>query len=125
MGNIEVRLYRAPAELKEAATIVLQNHLFVQGWMLARCMHRILQLTKLENSGYRIAILFSADEPVAVAFYDSPAYQVMAFCRPSDRRKGYGSKAIHALGIDLTEIYAEEGISGSDRFWSRNGVATL
>jgi hypothetical protein len=113
-----------PGELvKQGADIALKSRLYVSGWDLS---DRLKQLRKGTLKG-TVALTYEDDKPVAVAVaYDTfqgRLIALQAFCRKSERRRGYGTIAVDAAQRmqrnrnPAGKMYWSTGIDGSRKFW--------
>jgi len=110
----EVKVYKGRT-LAEGAQIAISGRLWVPGWCLLPTLYSFVKGKTIDR---KVAIGFLDDVPVAVTIVDGTT--VMAFCRKAVRRNGYASRCLSA--IKDNDIYAQEGIKGSLKFWHRNDV---
>jgi hypothetical protein len=124
---IRVRVYEGE-KIVDGVTIALAACLFINGWALRP------SLTNADPTKDRLAICFKDKVPVALAFITdwSPWRQselerptLMSFCKESERRKGYASRCVRALGDRPAGIVSYIGEEGSAKFWKRNGLDAL
>jgi hypothetical protein len=124
---IRVRVYEG-GTLDEGVDVCLEARLYVASWALRP------SLTNADPTKDRLAVCFKDKEPVALAFITdwSPWRQselerptLMAFCKDSERRNGYASRCVRALGDRPAGIVSYIGLEGSEKFWKRNGLTAL
>lgn len=120
---IRVRVYEKE-KLSEGVQICIDSYLYIPGWSLRR------SLSNADSSKDRLSICFNDDEAVALAFITDFAYwgnypkepTLMSFCKESERRKGYGTRCVNALGDRPSGIVSYTGVHGSAMFWRKNGL---
>ncbi len=104
--------------LSEGARIALGARLYVSGWSLHPTLETLRDYQGVTDA--RIAIAFIGETPVCLVLMHTDG-MLMAFCRKSERRKGYASACFKALKSPLF-AWAGEGVYGSPEFWKSNGV---
>lgn len=101
--------------LKLGAKIAVKHKLYVSGWDLSYRFKDIIR-SKTPRKDIKLSLVYIDDTPVAVAY--SSIRSAQAFCRKSERKKGYGSDAVKAIP-DINTNYGGYGLIGSDIFWSK------
>lgn len=106
------------ATLSEGAQIALTARLFIPGWSLRPTLYDLRERRSFCKA--KIAIGYKNGVAICLALID-PTGMYMAFCRKSERRNGYTSKCVHALGHQPLG-WAGEGVYGTMAFWEANKV---
>jgi hypothetical protein len=104
--------------LREGAQIAITARLFIPGWSLHPTLCGMRERRSFSSA--KIAIGFKNGVAICLALIDHSG-MYMAFCRKSERRNGYTSKCVHALGHQPLG-WAGEGVYGTMAFWEANKV---
>jgi GNAT superfamily N-acetyltransferase len=131
--SIIIQLYHSPSELVEAVNEATRAHLFVDGWYFSQYYSKVLDhardLPRWDHeyymNEYMIVLAWNkyVGKPVAIAAAEKS--RVMAFCLEAYRRQGIASRCVQRVIARMRhrpDVNAGTGISGSDLFWTSNGV---
>lgn len=107
-------IVRTVKSCPDALDVALRSRLYRDGWMLQGTMERMR-----ERGQENVVVAFHQKEPVGVCVR-TDFNQLMAYVKPSHRRKGIASRMVKKLRT--RRCYAGIGIYGSRYFWNRNKI---
>ena len=112
--------------LVEGLNLALKYRLFVSGWCLSSdlCSARSeVTVNPPAAENYSVALYFKDQVPVAICFRHHA--KIQAFCKKSERKKGYASKCVDKVKgqHQYKQWCAGSGVEGSHVFWSKQGIA--
>lgn len=112
---------------KESARIALDNHLYVDGWMM-HGHYEIILNGDFDKINKDILVMFRGEIPIGCALIGT-SRQVSIYITPKYRKKGYASKLINFIlrknGMKKNEVFAGFGSSDSPSFFRKNKVMML
>ena len=109
-----VRIYRSRANVRLAARLAVEHHLFIDDWSLIRRFRQILD-DDFADGQFEIGLHFVDSKPVAVALKLNFRKEIWVFCAKEHRRNGYTSRIVKRLGT--TGFEGRYGLAGSRNFW--------
>jgi hypothetical protein len=116
---VTVRTSTSYAGIRQAADLALKHRLFVSGWQLS---HELKKARDHPDWFDGISMKFVGGVPVALVIVRRTG--IMAFCKKSERRKGYASECVQAIRlIPNFNARGDYGIPGSLNFWTVNGLS--
>lgn len=115
-----VRTFTSDAGISRAADLALKHRLFVSGWELS---HELKMARDHPDLFDGISMKFVDGVPIALVIVRRTT--MMAFCKKSERRKGYASECAQAIRVIPNFAgRGDYGIPGSLNFWTANGLST-
>ncbi len=121
--TIHITIAQTEDEKSLLAMKALDEHLFVNGWML---QGELLKIKRHETVKFaEICLAKKDDEVVGVALYFTPdskdhtfgANSVICYVRPTHRREGIGTKLVNGFGVDTSIMKSYMGTEYSPSFW--------
>ena len=117
-----IKLY-SNETLVEGINLALKHRLYISGWCLSKdLVWARKEPTPLGHKDYfSLALYFKDDVPIALCFRKGRGLQ--AFCKKSERKKGYAAKCVQHMKKHIDgEASAVYGVEGSLTFWAKMGV---
>lgn len=117
-----IKLY-SNETLVEGINLALKHRLYISGWCLSVCLvWARKEANRLGHKDYfSLALYFKDDVPIALCFRQGRGLQ--AFCKKSERKKGYAAKCVQHIKKHVDgEVSARSGVEGSLTFWAKMDV---
>ncbi len=112
----------------ELANIAIENHLYIDGWQIYSHYTEIAMNKKMLILRY-IVVLFDGENPIGACTVSLEDYQIAVFVSDEARGKGAGSilieQALKKTGYKRSQVYASNGINGSEVFFEKNKIVTF
>lgn len=112
----------------ELAKIAIENHLYIDDWQIYLHYTEIAMNRKLVPQRH-IVVLFEGDKPIGACTISFGDYQIAVFVSDEARGKGAGSllieQALKKTGYKRSQVYAGNGIEGSESFFEKNKIVVL
>lgn len=112
----------------ELAKIAIENHLYIDDWQIYLHYTEIAMNRKLVPQRY-IVVLFDGENPIGACTVSLGDYQIAVFVSDEARGKGAGSilieQALKKTGYKRSQVYASNGINGSEVFFEKNKIVTF
>lgn len=109
--------------LVEGINLALKHRLYISGWCLSEDLVWARKQVKRSQfmDYFSLALYFKDDVPIALCFRKGRGLQ--AFCKKSERKKGYAAKCVQHMKKHIDgEASAGYGVEGSLTFWAKMGV---
>ena len=109
--------------LVEGINLALKHRLYISGWCLSEDLTRARkEANRLEHKDFfSLALYFKNDVPIALCFRQGRGLQ--AFCKKSERKKGYAAKCVQHMKKHVEfALKAGSGVEGSLTFWAKMDV---
>lgn len=117
------------------AKIAHNSQLFVSGWYNESIFRLLIKnektpLSKSLYEKYAIALIKNSEgNYVACSIIDKEERSISVFVKPEARGQSYGSTVIEKIlketNLTNNDVYAQLGISGSAKFYSKNNIITF